>query len=255
MVADRGWLSPCKLLVLHACYAWGMRSTGQTCSPGRSLLDSPYPPLPLFPQPPRTRVQLAGESRAAAELLALAVVINQAVGDALSGILLVEAALRRKGWGLDQWAALYTDLPSRQLKVKVADRTGGGEGGWRGARAWMGCTPVPPASHEWSPSLHAWMAPSCNETCDTDPPASPPCHAAIVTTDAETRVAQPAGLQAAIDAAVAGAPAGRSFVRPSGTEDVVRVYAEAESQQAADDLAAAVARLVHAQAGGVGPAL
>ncbi|KAL4450013.1 hypothetical protein ABPG77_010682 [Micractinium sp. CCAP 211/92] len=144
--------------------------------------------------------QLAGESRAAAELLALSVVINQAVGDALSGILLVEAALRRKGWGLDQWAALYSDLPSRQLKVKVADRT------------------------------------------------------VIVTTDAETRVAEPRGLQAAIDAAVAGVPAGRSFVRPSGTEDVVRVYAEAESQQAADDLAATVARLVHAQAGGVGPA-
>lgn len=43
--------------------------------------------------------------------------VNQAVGDALSGVLLVEAALRRKGWGLDQWAALYTDLPSRQLKA------------------------------------------------------------------------------------------------------------------------------------------
>jgi phosphoacetylglucosamine mutase len=145
-------------------------------------------------------LQLKEESRAAFELLALAVVINQAVGDALSGILLVEAALRRKGWGLDQWAALYTDLPSRQLKVTVADR------------------------------------------------------AAIVTTDAETRVSQPAGLQAAIDAAVAAVPNGRSFVRPSGTEDVVRVYAEAETQDAADGLAAAVARLVHARAGGVGPA-
>lgn len=76
----------------------------------------------------------------------------------------------------------------------------------------------------------------------------------IVTTDAETRVAEPRGLQAAIDAAVAGVPRGRSFVRPSGTEDVVRVYAEAESQEAADALADAVARLVHAKAGGVGPA-
>lgn len=78
--------------------------------------------------------------------------------------------------------------------------------------------------------------------------------AAIVTTDAETRVAEPRGLQAAIDAAVAGVPRGRSFVRPSGTEDVVRVYAEAESQEAADALAIEVARLVHAKAGGVGPA-
>jgi phosphoacetylglucosamine mutase len=48
--------------------------------------------------------------------------------------------------------------------------------------------------------------------------------------------------------------AGRSFVRPSGTEDVVRVYAEAVSQEAADQLAKDVARLVHKHAGGVGPA-
>ena len=47
--------------------------------------------------------------------------------------------------------------------------------------------------------------------------------------------------------------AGRAFVRPSGTEDVVRVYAEAATQPAADDLAVAVARHVHARAAGVGP--
>lgn len=147
----------------------------------------------------------------------------------------------------------------------------------------------------------------------------------IVTTDAETRVAEPKGLQQLIDAAVAGVPsgactdwllgasfkwlwasprnllgqfstglvpgatagsllfwqrgegpatctlllcqallrvflplpaalgcAGRSFVRPSGTEDVVRVYAEAATQAEADALAAAVGRRVHKHAGGVG---
>ena len=42
---------------------------------------------------------------------------EQAVGDALSGILLVEAALRQKRWSLQDWLALYADLPSRQLKV------------------------------------------------------------------------------------------------------------------------------------------
>ena len=42
-------------------------------------------------------------------------------------------------------------------------------------------------------------------------------------------------------------------MRPSGTEDVVRVYAEASTQAGADDLALAVARHVHATAGGVGP--
>ena len=50
----------------------------------------------------------------------------------------------------------------------------------------------------------------------------------------------------------AGTPAGRAFVRPSGTEDVVRVYAEATTQEAADKLALDVARQVHRVAGGVG---
>ena len=45
--------------------------------------------------------------------------VNQAVGDALSGLLLVEAALRRRGWGLAEWGALYGDLPSRQLKARA----------------------------------------------------------------------------------------------------------------------------------------
>lgn len=37
---------------------------------------------------------------------------------------------------------------------------------------------------------------------------------------------------------------GRCFIRPSGTEDVIRVYAEASSQDAADNLAHSVAKLV-----------
>lgn len=39
-------------------------------------------------------------------------------------------------------------------------------------------------------------------------------------------------------------PEGRCFVRPSGTEDVVRVYAEASTQEAADTLANCVAKHV-----------
>lgn len=49
----------------------------------------------------------------------------------------------------------------------------------------------------------------------------------------------------------AGIPAGRAFVRPSGTEDVVRVYTEATTQEAADKLALDVARQVHKVAEGV----
>lgn len=37
---------------------------------------------------------------------------------------------------------------------------------------------------------------------------------------------------------------GRSFIRPSGTEDVIRVYAEASTQEAADNLAKSVAQHV-----------
>jgi phosphoacetylglucosamine mutase len=142
---------------------------------------------------------VAGENSAATELLALNSVINAAVGDAVSGILIVEAALRRKKWSLEQWAGLYADLPSCQMKVKVADRS------------------------------------------------------VISTTDAERRVAEPKALQDKIDELVAGVPGGRSFVRPSGTEDVVRVYAEADSVEEMEKLATSVAKAVYQLAGGLGP--
>ncbi|GAA5820750.1 hypothetical protein JCM3770_005954, partial [Rhodotorula araucariae] len=57
---------------------------------------------------------------------------------------------------------------------------------------------------------------------------------AFVTSDAERRLDRPEGVQALIDAAVAEVAAGRSFVRPSGTEDCVRVYAEAATRASAD---------------------
>ena len=44
-------------------------------------------------------------------------------------------------------------------------------------------------------------------------------------------------MQSLLDAAMAKYPRGRCFVRPSGTEDVVRVYAEAETQADSDKLA------------------
>lgn len=52
---------------------------------------------------------------------------------------------------------------------------------------------------------------------------------------------------------VAKYPRGRSFVRPSGTEDVVRVYAEAETAEQTKKLAAEVALVTYQLAGGVGP--
>lgn len=53
----------------------------------------------------------------------------------------------------------------------------------------------------------------------------------ITTTDAERKCVTPEGLQDEIDKAVAKYPRGRSFVRASGTEDIVRVYAEAASKE------------------------
>ncbi|EEF33592.1 phosphoacetylglucosamine mutase [Ricinus communis] len=128
--------------------------------------------------------------KAAMRLLAVSKLINQAVGDALSGLLLVEAILQHKGWSIYKWSELYQDLPSRQLKVKVVDRT------------------------------------------------------AVVTANAETVVVRPPGIQDAINAEIAKYSRGRSFIRPSGTEDVIRVYAEASTQEAADSLANSVAKLV-----------
>ncbi|KAG0163831.1 Phosphoacetylglucosamine Mutase [Apophysomyces sp. BC1034] len=73
------------------------------------------------------------------------------------------------------------------------------------------------------------------------------------TTNAERQLVEPAGLQAEIDAHVAKYSQGRSFVRASGTEDAVRVYAEAATRSETDELAYKVAQLVYDRAGGVGP--
>ncbi|XP_039760781.1 phosphoacetylglucosamine mutase [Pararge aegeria] len=75
---------------------------------------------------------------------------------------------------------------------------------------------------------------------------------AISTADAERQCTSPEGLQCRIDELVSKYTSGRSFVRPSGTEDVVRVYAEADTQESADKLAAEVSQAVYDLAGGVG---
>ncbi|KAH8298620.1 hypothetical protein KR018_001665 [Drosophila ironensis] len=77
----------------------------------------------------------------------------------------------------------------------------------------------------------------------------------IETTDAERKCVKPEGLQAEIDKVVANYKRGRSFVRPSGTEDVVRVYAEASTKEDTESLAYEVGILVQKLAGGVGPEL
>lgn len=57
---------------------------------------------------------------------------------------------------------------------------------------------------------------------------------AFSTSDAERKLEKPSGMQSAVDAFVGKYKCGRSFVRPSGTEDCVRVYAEASTRGEAD---------------------
>ncbi|EOA20296.1 hypothetical protein CARUB_v10000604mg [Capsella rubella] len=137
------------------------------------------------------------EHKAVSRLVAVSNLINQAVGDALSGVLLVEVILQHIGWSIQKWNELYKDLPSRQIQVEVPDRT------------------------------------------------------AVVTTSEETEALKPLGIQDAINSEIKKYQRGRAFIRPSGTEDVVRVYAEASTQEAADTLAHSVAQLVKSFLGSI----
>ncbi|XP_029890152.1 phosphoacetylglucosamine mutase isoform X3 [Aquila chrysaetos chrysaetos] len=159
----------------------------------------------LFSKAAETKIrQLAkegkdDEKREAAKVLENMIdLINQTVGDAISDMLVIEAILALKGLTVQQWDAIYADLPNRLLKVQVADRR------------------------------------------------------VIVTTDAERCVVTPPGLQEKIDALVKKYKLSRAFVRPSGTEDVVRIYAEADTQENTDALAHEVSLAVYHLAGGKG---
>ncbi|NXE79100.1 AGM1 mutase, partial [Cochlearius cochlearius] len=159
----------------------------------------------LFSKAAETKIrQLAkeeedDEKRKAAKVLENMIdLINQTIGDAISDMLVIEAILALKGLTVQQWDAVYTDLPNRLLKVQVADRR------------------------------------------------------VIDTADAERRAVTPPGLQERIDELVKKYKLSRAFVRPSGTEDVVRIYAEADTQENADALAHEVSLAVYHLAGGKG---
>ncbi|KAF7588294.1 Phosphoacetylglucosamine Mutase [Aspergillus hancockii] len=137
-----------------------------------------------------TEPQSPGQQRSLECLQGLTDLINQAVGDAISDMLLVEAILAHKGWTPKEWLSTYTDLPSRLVRVEVADRS----------------------------IFKAY--------------------------DAERKLESPAGLQTKIESLQSRYNKGRSFARASGTEDAVRVYAEAASRSEADDLATRVANAI-----------
>ncbi len=48
----------------------------------------------------------------------------QTVGNAISYMLLVETILHaRRGWSARDWSEAHTDMPNRQMKVNIEQRT------------------------------------------------------------------------------------------------------------------------------------
>jgi phosphoacetylglucosamine mutase len=138
----------------------------------------------------RHEPQSPAQNNALETLKACLDLINQAVGDAISDMLLVETILAYKSWTAKEWLATYKDLPNRLVRVEVDDRN------------------------------------------------------IFQTVDAERKLAEPRGIQKEIDDVVHKFKDGRSFARASGTEDAVRVYAEAATRAEAEMLAARVTELV-----------
>ena len=65
----------------------------------------------------------------------------------------------------------------------------------------------------------------------------------IKTTNADQVILKPAGMQEEINKETALYMKGRAFVRPSGTEDVVRVYVEAQTSDQMGQLAASITQI------------
>lgn len=130
------------------------------------------------------------DSKPAKSLLLLNDLINQTVGDALSDLLTVIAALAILNLSPKEWSKTYTELPNKLSKVIVKDRN------------------------------------------------------MFITTDAERKLVKPSSIQPQIDSLIAQYENSRSFVRPSGTEDAVRVYVEAASTHDCNELSEKVVKLV-----------
>ena len=63
------------------------------------------------------------ERLAANQIRAFINIINETVGDAIADLLATEVILSLLHLNLQKWLNLYEDLPQRQLKVSVIDRT------------------------------------------------------------------------------------------------------------------------------------
>lgn len=131
------------------------------------------------------------EEPAVNKFLKFLLLTNEAVGDAMATLLMMEAYLKDTDMTIQLVNNIYLDLPSKMMKSKVKDRT-------------------------------------IFVTHHTD----------------ETQLLQPEGLQDVIEGTFKHLSSCRAFVRPSGTEDVVRIYAEAPTQDQADELATKIAGII-----------
>jgi len=61
----------------------------------------------------------------------------------------------------------------------------------------------------------------------------------------ESRLVSPEDLQKDIDASVAKVNGGKAFVRPSGTEDVLRLYAEAQTMEEVEMLTTEITNVIN----------
>ena len=174
-------------------------------------------------------------ARAAEQLAHLMRMINQTVGDALSDLLLVEAAIIVLGLDLPTWEAQYTDLPNRLSKVNVGRQRTRGAG--KGHVVWeevqekdalcgkrcrtrtrcvgrgRGVWEEDAWCEEWTHGPNRAPAHCLKQPSPSPAPSQVKDRSIFETTDAERKVVLPAGLQALIDAAVAQYPSARSFVR------------------------------------------
>lgn len=56
----------------------------------------------------------------------------------------------------------------------------------------------------------------------------------------ESRLTEPLGLQETIDHLIGTVEEGKAFVRPSGTEDILRLYSEAKTEEQMESMAKAI---------------
>lgn len=168
--------------------------------------------------------------------------INETVGDALSDMLLVETILHAKDWDVIEWEKSYNDLPNKQLKVRVKDRN---------------------VITTTNAERHCLTPVGLQEEIDKVVSKYPKGRSFVRYKILYLLCTKSSKIQSMRNTFIKNirhmyilfqlCSNHDTFFRPSGTEDIVRIYAECENSSNVDVLATEVASLVYKLAGGVGP--